>query len=886
MNPTVGMRISVFWKDDDAFYQGVIAAALPQRRYRVQYDDGDVEDLNLDEEQWSAVLGSAQSEQQNGGNGMKDVPQRKDESFVVQKSIQPHRKTLSARKMDLANVLNHVSVSPSPPERPPFQHAQPPSQPATAPKPQPSTAPKRNGKPAASPSFPLAAANSKAAIPAAAEASTPLVTVVRAPKSAKLSVQKPEIPPEKPPGKPPSENHQTKPLVPSPPPRISRPAPSKSLQKPSPKRPISKIQKSVAAKKNVADYRRRHHSRKSNSTATGAPVSKKLLPPPHQKVSAGPLDDKRVVQIRNPAYTDRHPDHSLPLTTDRIPRRQHAGVIGSAPRPSPNHGHPPPVVRAPFYGSVSRKLLSDKPAVHTQRDSRPVKRIQAPNHQPPSGHTPERVRPSARFSSDSRLSRSEDRFRRPIDPPTNPRSQDRYSKVPSPSKIEQRYREERRWSSKPRNVASSKPLVTISKPITDTAPKKQLLGRQHGHSRESARKQRLKIVAAKFGESVSNPRQPSDRSLGLIQVPSSRDRKQSSPVHSGSSEFRRWPSYCPVDATKSRSLSALGEAGKESSPTKSAATKSAATRSVAKISSPDSQSKKRKPIATPAQPVRYVPVSLPKDEHSKTKRSSQISKSQISKKLEGSNLHVAKHISPRLLDETSASGFTTSSASGLKTDLLPVGQGSSVNKKQAGKVQAAAQNLPDRTVPRGNSTDKPTPLNELLSKVHIASSNGINDKLKNFEGTFRNRLAQITEMTQEVEQQSTQLGHTIDDLKKNVSALKEQASNFLLEPHQQAINADVGHKQRCLAEGQIKIVVTELQDNLRKGLAKDIRANAAFFKTDLARSIQNSIHDVLGDFFSSQRLLAKSSGLSRKRENGDLEQPGEKTGHHKQSKLL
>lgn len=49
---SVGDEIEVYWPLDDAYYRGVVARALPKRRHRVFYDDGDVEDLDLDKEQW------------------------------------------------------------------------------------------------------------------------------------------------------------------------------------------------------------------------------------------------------------------------------------------------------------------------------------------------------------------------------------------------------------------------------------------------------------------------------------------------------------------------------------------------------------------------------------------------------------------------------------------------------------------------------------------------------------------------------------------------------------------------------------------------------------------------------------------------------------------
>ena len=50
--PKVGDKIGVYWPDDDVHYPGTVASFNKEGKARVEYDDGDVETLRLEEEKW------------------------------------------------------------------------------------------------------------------------------------------------------------------------------------------------------------------------------------------------------------------------------------------------------------------------------------------------------------------------------------------------------------------------------------------------------------------------------------------------------------------------------------------------------------------------------------------------------------------------------------------------------------------------------------------------------------------------------------------------------------------------------------------------------------------------------------------------------------------
>ena len=54
--PSVGDQIQVYWPDDQQYYSGCVAKYEKRSRcYRIEYDDGDVETLDLRKETWRSV---------------------------------------------------------------------------------------------------------------------------------------------------------------------------------------------------------------------------------------------------------------------------------------------------------------------------------------------------------------------------------------------------------------------------------------------------------------------------------------------------------------------------------------------------------------------------------------------------------------------------------------------------------------------------------------------------------------------------------------------------------------------------------------------------------------------------------------------------------------
>lgn len=51
--PKEGMRIEVYWPKDSKYYKGVVSNFYEKTGiYRVEYDDGDVKNLNLNDKNW------------------------------------------------------------------------------------------------------------------------------------------------------------------------------------------------------------------------------------------------------------------------------------------------------------------------------------------------------------------------------------------------------------------------------------------------------------------------------------------------------------------------------------------------------------------------------------------------------------------------------------------------------------------------------------------------------------------------------------------------------------------------------------------------------------------------------------------------------------------
>ncbi|XP_029116328.1 sister chromatid cohesion protein PDS5 homolog C isoform X3 [Elaeis guineensis] len=64
----VGSRIKVWWPDDKAFYDGVVASFEPVlKKHKILYDDGDIEILSLKNERWKFILEDAGKDRDHSG---------------------------------------------------------------------------------------------------------------------------------------------------------------------------------------------------------------------------------------------------------------------------------------------------------------------------------------------------------------------------------------------------------------------------------------------------------------------------------------------------------------------------------------------------------------------------------------------------------------------------------------------------------------------------------------------------------------------------------------------------------------------------------------------------------------------------------------------------
>ncbi|GAB4850593.1 hypothetical protein Ancab_029902 [Ancistrocladus abbreviatus] len=102
----VGCRVKVWWPYDRAFYEGVVAAFNPEKMtHRVNYDDGDVETLNLRKEIWEFI-------------GDEDLPDNGEEDGDQVAHASPHlvqRGTTAKAHMDSPQSItrNRGAVSQS-----------------------------------------------------------------------------------------------------------------------------------------------------------------------------------------------------------------------------------------------------------------------------------------------------------------------------------------------------------------------------------------------------------------------------------------------------------------------------------------------------------------------------------------------------------------------------------------------------------------------------------------------------------------------------------------------------------------------------------------------------------------------------------------------------
>lgn len=860
--PQVGQRINVYWKDDDEFYPGLVAAALPDAKFRVEYDDGDVEELALEQERWNVIPKvTAPIQPPNPSVGSTNVPPNVQHSIpqpqVVQNQVvdvQPT--TSSASKMDLANVLNDVSLSPSNNTK---SHSQLYQYPSYQPTPPQSNSPKQ---PNIALSFPPVSRHVRPQPfphpPAMSSLLSPSASFKTANVSATVStaVQREELQAT---GKPQALENTAQPIVtPSPTPPF-RSTPTNAVQKPSPKRlaPPSKAPKTASAKRDENEIWQRQQRWKNNSGAPSSRIIPKSasLPHSHRQHAGDQHGGRYDAQPRNPTYTSRHPDHTRPLSTDRIPRRQqYTSTFGGVPRSEASHHVPP--ARPTFYGSTSRKKTSNVPA--TQQEIRPVKRIKVPNHGPSAARPSGMGRPPYRFPSQSRPSRSEQQFSRSPDQDIDPKPQDLYRRSSSQVEIERQPREDRRWSAKPRNGASVKipDMMSLSRRSQETPARKSQASRQRAHDLGHVKDRQTKRDTRDSPQKPTrDPRRAPLPEREVKRSPIPHKHKSKYPEHLGSSEVRSWPSYCPVDGKE------IDHTGQQVTPVVGAVTTSAV-----KISSPPKQPAKPTPKWSAAQHVRYLPVASSKDNNGTSKRSKKISREvKKSNRPDKNTLHQFQPLKPQ---EVQPAITAPEEISHVASDAIREEKHIDPAKNIVPKLSNELPNS-DFTATT-ESAPNTTTLNELLAKVQVASSEGVHDKLNSMENTFSNCLTRINDMTREAEEQATQLGHTIDDLQKSVPDLKKQASNLLMKPQQLAIITQVASKQWAIVREEIKDAVSRLQEDLREEISADIRAAAAFFRADLSRSIRSAIRDVLGDFLSSRAFVSKKAFPPRKRKHGDM----------------
>ncbi|MED6171778.1 hypothetical protein PIB30_043996 [Stylosanthes scabra] len=65
----VGLRVEVWWPDDNQFYKGIIDSFdSAEKKHKVMYDDGDEEILNLRTEKWNIIEVDSDTNQEGGGN--------------------------------------------------------------------------------------------------------------------------------------------------------------------------------------------------------------------------------------------------------------------------------------------------------------------------------------------------------------------------------------------------------------------------------------------------------------------------------------------------------------------------------------------------------------------------------------------------------------------------------------------------------------------------------------------------------------------------------------------------------------------------------------------------------------------------------------------------
>ena len=100
----IGTKLSVYWPDDDKFYQGTITSITPSGLYHVSYDDGDLEELDLHKERFILTPSSTPPIPDNRPDMDIDTTPDTDEStrwkmvkILSDKQVRPHKTELQVQ---------------------------------------------------------------------------------------------------------------------------------------------------------------------------------------------------------------------------------------------------------------------------------------------------------------------------------------------------------------------------------------------------------------------------------------------------------------------------------------------------------------------------------------------------------------------------------------------------------------------------------------------------------------------------------------------------------------------------------------------------------------------------------------------------------------------
>jgi len=94
----VGSRIKVWWPDDKKFYNGVVKSfKASTKKHKVVYDDGDIEQLELEKEKWDFIA----EEQDMNSNATSDIPRgRRGKGNWGQRTKEGNAETPKSSKQD------------------------------------------------------------------------------------------------------------------------------------------------------------------------------------------------------------------------------------------------------------------------------------------------------------------------------------------------------------------------------------------------------------------------------------------------------------------------------------------------------------------------------------------------------------------------------------------------------------------------------------------------------------------------------------------------------------------------------------------------------------------------------------------------------------------